>query len=147
MYNEIPDLSLRSTFILGFPGETEAHVTELLDFIDTHPFSQIGCFTYSEERETRSARYDNKVDMDTAHQRVDQVMAHQFQLVQKRQPSLFGSNTQMIYEGQGIARSYKEAPDVDSKIIITEHQSLQPGQFFTGKITGAQGYDLTGTPV
>ena len=63
---EIPDLSLRTTFICGFPGETEEDVTEIKSVMEAVHFDQLGCFTYSEERETKAARMDHKVDADTA---------------------------------------------------------------------------------
>ena len=144
---EIPDLSLRTSLILGFPGETEAHVQELMNFIEEYPFNHIGCFTYSEERETRSARYEHKVDMLDAHQRVDMIMAHQQTLVQDRYPRLFGETLQMIYEGKGLARSYREAPDVDSHITLTDTQQLQPGQFLQGTLRSSNGYDLIAEPI
>ena len=83
MFQEIPDLSLRSTFILGFPGETAEHVHALKDFIQRYRFSNIGCFTYSEEYETKSARYPNKVDPNVARIRVNDLMDTQFGLVQE----------------------------------------------------------------
>ncbi len=145
MKTEIPDLAIRSTFILGFPGETEAHVKELCDFIEEVPFDHIGCFTYSEERETRSARFSDKVAPETAKKWADQVMNKQYKLVQKYNKTHIGSVLECVYEGNGLARSFREAPDVDNAIVVESTKPLVPGQFYTVKLTGQNTYDLLGT--
>jgi len=142
LFTQIPDFTWRTTFIVGFPGETEAHVDELIDFIEKYPVTQLGCFPYSEERETLSARMDGKVDADTIQKRIKRVMKRQYELVQARHRQLIGSTMTVLYEGNGIARSYREAPDVDGRILVKGAKNRESGQFMDVKITDIKGYDL-----
>ncbi len=144
MVKEIPNLVLRTTFILGFPGETEDHVNEIKTFIKKYPFAHIGCFTYSEERETRSARFTDKVDPEIAKQRVDDVMKTQYDLLQTRNKSLIGTTLDCIIEGPREARSYREAPDVDGIIILDKETDLAIGSKCTVTISAIDHYDLVG---
>ena len=147
MFSEIPDLALRTTFITGFPGETQAHVDEICDFIDKYPFAQLGCFTYSKERETRSARLQNHVRLDIAHRRLDHIMKTQYTLLQPRLNNLVGKSMQVIYEGKKLCRSYAQAPEVDSVIILDSVPNhLFPGTVLEVKIIGTSGYDLLAMP-
>lgn len=143
MHAEIPDLSLRTTFINGFPGETDDMVEEICDFIEQYPFSQLGCFTYSKERETRSARMAEQVPLDIAKKRLDRIMTHQYNLLQKRMPTLIGNKVQAIYEGNQRFRSFREAPEVDS-VIISEKpcEHLKEGDLVHVTLSGISGYDF-----
>ncbi|MGE4169212.1 MAG: 30S ribosomal protein S12 methylthiotransferase RimO [Candidatus Margulisiibacteriota bacterium] len=138
---EIPELVFRTTLIIGFPGETEAHVDELIAFIEQYPFTQLGAFLYSEERETRSARLGDKVPREIAQKRLNRVMSAQKKSVQAQLASRKNETIQVLYEGDGIARSFREAPDVDGVVLIANPESLKPGQFYTATITGSKGYD------
>lgn len=141
-FETIPNLSLRTTFIAGFPGETEAHVDELLDFITRYPFSHIGCFTYSQEKNTRAYTYDNQVPDAVARERMDRIMEHQYQLIQKRSVERIGSRTPLLYEGHSVGRTYMEAPDVDSVIKVINPANLLPGTFYNATIIGHDKYDF-----
>ncbi len=140
----IPHLSLRTSLIIGFPGETEVEFQELLDFLKAFPFDHIGCFAYSEEKETRSAKMEGKVDAETIRSRIKRVMDQQFEYVQAKHKALIGTELEAIYEGNGVARSYREAPDVDSVILLDSDIGLTVGQFYPLRLTGVQGYDLIG---
>jgi ribosomal protein S12 methylthiotransferase len=142
LYASIPNLALRTTFILGFPGETEEHVEELCEFIKKHPFEHLGCFTYSFEKETKSARLPNHVPLDEAHRRVSRVMEVQYDLVTERNKARIGQQIQVLFEGNRMARSYREAPDVDSVIVLDNDEGLKAGSFYTATFTGTSGYDL-----
>jgi ribosomal protein S12 methylthiotransferase len=142
MYKEMPDLSLRTTFITGFPGETDEHVAEICDFIEKYPFAQLGCFTYSKERETRSARFENEVPLDIAKKRLDTIMTHQYKLVQERLPKEINKTLTVIYEGNKLCRSYREAPEVDSLIVLDKDPNCDSGSVFDVRITGYSSYDL-----
>ena len=142
MQQEIPDLALRTTFITGFPGETEAHVKEVCDFIEQYPFAQLGCFTYSKERETRSARFDNEIPLDIAKKRLDTIMTKQYELTQHTLPSFKDKQFTVLYEGNKLCRSYREAPEVDSLIVLDKDPGLEEGAVFDVKITGFSTYDL-----
>ena len=137
-----PSLAIRTTVMVGFPGETEAHFEDLLDFIQRYEFSHIGCFGYSEEKETRSSKLSSRVPSDVIQDRVKQVMEIQFKRVQSQQKSRIGKSLEIVYEGNGLARSYWEAPDVDSKIILINPGSLKVGQLAKATGIGTQGYDL-----
>jgi ribosomal protein S12 methylthiotransferase len=140
--NRIPGLSLRTSLIVGFPGETEEDFEELLAFLREYPFDHIGCFAYSEEAQTRSAKLEGKLDAQTIRNRIKRVMDQQFDYVQRQHQHLIGTSVEVLYEGQGLARSYREAPDVDNVIEIENPEGLQIGAFYSAKITQAtDGYD------
>ncbi|MDA1353662.1 MAG: 30S ribosomal protein S12 methylthiotransferase RimO [bacterium] len=142
---EIPDLALRTTFICGFPGETEDDVREIKEVMEQVHFDQLGCFTYSEERETKAARMADKVDIEVARQRVDELMELQYQLVGNKNVARIGQEYDVVLEGTKLARSYREAPEVDSKIVIEgAWNDAWMDTFKRVKITGASGYDLVG---
>ncbi len=145
-YDAIPNLSLRTTLILGFPGETDAQVEELADFIQKYPFSHIGAFGYSPERETVSYRMEGRIDPQEIQRRIHRVMDLQFELVQHRNAARVGQVVECVYEGNGIARSYREAPQADAVICVSGAavDSLKPGQFFRLRLTGVREYDLLG---
>ncbi|MSR88351.1 MAG: 30S ribosomal protein S12 methylthiotransferase RimO [Candidatus Margulisbacteria bacterium] len=145
LFAEIPDFTWRTTFIVGFPGETEEHVQELMDFMSQYPITQLGCFPYSEERETRSARMADKVDPAIIQKRIRRIMKHQYELVTKRHEALIGKTFDMLYEGNGEGRTYREAPDVDGRILVKQSESLVSGNFYPVKITAVKGYDLLAT--
>lgn len=142
LFTQIPDFTWRTTFILGFPGETEEDVDEIIDFIERYPVMQLGCFPYSEERETLSARMDGKVSPEVINARIKRVMKRQYELVQERHMQMIGKRLRVLYEGNGEARSYSEAPEVDGKIIIADSAKLTPGEFYTVQLIGNNGYDL-----
>lgn len=137
----IPHLSLRTSLILGFPGETEEDVEELLAFLREHPFDHVGCFAYSEEKETRSAKLGDKVDAPTIQARIRKIMDQQYNQVKARHTGYKGQVVEVIYEGQGIARSYREAPDVDTVILVPDSPDKIPGKFYQAQLTGIKGYD------
>ena len=129
--------------MLGFPGETEEHVTHLLSFLQKHPFNHVGCFGYSEEKGTRSAKLTDKLAPSVIKERLDRVMAAQFSIVQAHQNARIGTSIECIYEGHSTARSAMEAPDVDSKLILlNDSKKLKVGQLYTGVGIAHQGYDL-----
>ncbi len=144
MKQEIPDLALRTTFITGFPGETSAMVDEVCQFIDDYEFSQLGCFTYSKERETRSAKMAHPVSLAIAQQRLDTIMTKQYHLLQQRMPAYLNKTYTCVYEGNKRCRSYMQAPDVDSLIILDQDPNIQPGELTDVTLTGVSGYDFLG---
>lgn len=142
LFREIPDFTFRTTFILGFPGETEAHVDEIIDFIERYPVHQLGCFPYSKERETLSSRMPDMVPEDVIHARIRRVMTRQYELVQERNKKRIGQDIKVLYEGGGIGRTYQEAPEVDGVVRFENPDSLFPGLFYNAKIIDFSGYDL-----
>ncbi|MBT5856314.1 30S ribosomal protein S12 methylthiotransferase RimO [bacterium] len=142
---EIPELQWRTSLIAGFPGETEEDVDELIQFLHDYPFAQVGCFGYSYEKETRSARMEGQVDAATIQSRIERIMTAQLKLVEERNQDKVGQTLEIIYEGNQTARSQFESPEVDGSILIENHENLIPGQFYQATITSAKGYDLKAT--
>ena len=140
----IPDIVFRSTFIAGYPGETESHVEELLDFLREYPFGQLGCFGYSDETGTRSIKQKNKVDDQTIQKRIETIMNAQYNIVETLNQSLVNQTLECIYEGNQTARSQYQAPDVDGSIFVSNASKLSIGSEIKVIITKAKGYDLTG---
>ncbi len=141
LFDAIPNLALRTSLILGFPGETDAMFDELMAFVEEVPFSHIGCFSYSYEAETRSAKLPNSVPADIARKRIKQLMEKQKELIQKRNQTRIGTTEEVLFEGQNLARSYREAPDVDGVIVITNPEGAKAGHFYQARITQINGYD------
>lgn len=141
-FSQIPDFAWRTTFIVGFPGETEDHVDEIIEFIEKYPVEQLGCFPYSEERETRSAKYEDKVPEDVARHRIDRIMSRQLELVQARNQRKIGRAITVLYDGNGFGRTFSDAPDVDGGVVIQNSESLKAGEFYSLKVVGAENYDL-----
>ncbi|NDC82497.1 30S ribosomal protein S12 methylthiotransferase RimO [bacterium] len=140
---EIPNLVVRTSLILGFPSETDAEVQELLQFIEEYPFAHLGCFSYSEERETKSARIEPKIPEDEIQRRISRVMGRQYDLVIQRNKTRVGERLQMIYDGNRVGRSYREAPEVDGRLLLVDPKSLQPGDMVEVQVIGVDGLDLT----
>jgi len=148
MKQAIPNLALRTTFISGFPGETEDHVDELIDFLEETQFAQVGCFAYSEEKETRSARFENKIDSVTVRKRMNKIMKKQQGILKSLHRSWKGETVDMVYEGDGWGRSFREAPDVDGRLkLMSPFSHLKPGQFYKVKLGSSLGYDMEVTLV
>lgn len=147
----VPDLILRTTLLLGFPGETEADVQELLEFLEAHPFDRLGAFAFSVEEGTPAARMDGLPPEAERERRRDLVMAAQQSIAQRQQERRIGSEVDMLIEGvseDGLfytARSYGEAPEIDPQIyLLNEYpDDLSIGQIVKGKIITQEGYDLT----
>jgi ribosomal protein S12 methylthiotransferase len=138
----IPDIEFRSTFLLGYPGETEEDIKDVISFLNQYPIAQLGCFAFSEERETRSYKLDNKIDSDIIKKRVEQVMDTQYNLIKERNLKKIGKRYDMVYEGNGLGRAEFQAPEVDGQLLISNSDELRLGEFYTVEITGVDNYDL-----
>ena len=137
-----PDIEFRTTFLLGYPGETEENIEELIDFLHQYPISQLGCFAFSEEKETRAYKIKDKVDPQLIKQRVEKVMNIQHNLVKERNIKKIGQQFDMIYEGNGLGRSMFQAPDVDGQLLVLNSNNLTIGNFYTVEVAGVGSYDL-----
>jgi ribosomal protein S12 methylthiotransferase len=146
MRTAIPNLAIRTTFICGFPGETDAHVDDICDFLDTFHIDHIGCFTYSDEKETRAHKFDHHVPHNIAQSRLEKIMAHHYAQRGERQLNQIGQIRTAIYDGDRRCRSVYEAPDVDNVIVLdAPTDTLQPGDLIQVKLSGVSGIDFTGT--
>jgi len=138
----IPDLAIRTTFITGFPGETQADHDELLDFISTFQFERCGIFQYSREEGTRADKLDGHLHHMTIkkrHRELTSAIEGASQAVNARQ---VGKDLRVLVEEEGIARSMWDAPDIDGRIFVPG--DLPVGEFTTVTITDHRGYDLVG---
>jgi ribosomal protein S12 methylthiotransferase len=151
----VPGVALRTTFIVGFPGETEADVEELCAFIGEHAFDHVGVFTYSHEEGTSAYQLDNDVPSRTKAARRTRVMKLQERLVRKRQRARIGERVQVMVDGPSPdhdlvlrARLSTQAPDIDASVFFTEcdPSDYQPGELVDVEIVGAKGHDLLVRP-
>jgi ribosomal protein S12 methylthiotransferase len=136
----IPGIALRTTFIVGFPGETEDDQRELLDFIRETRFERLGVFEYSREEGTRAAEAAGQVHPRTRRRRWREAMALQREIAIAAGSAQVGRTLRVLVDAPGVARGEADAPDIDGRIHVP--QDLAVGEFADVRITGAEGYDL-----
>lgn len=145
----MPDIAIRTTFILGYPGETESEFQALLGFAEEMQFDRVGAFVYWQEAGTPAAELPDQVPDAVKIERRDQLMEHQQEISLARNVAQVGRTLDVLIEGQGdgvsVGRSYRDAPEIDG-LVILEGQ-LPVGDIVSVRITGAMAYDLVGTPV
>jgi ribosomal protein S12 methylthiotransferase len=141
----IPGIGLRTTFIVGFPGETEEHFESLLEFIETTRFERLGVFNYSQEEGSRAAKMENQVPTRVKNRRHRQAMALQQKIAREMAESQTGRTLRVLVETPNAARTEHDAPEVDCRVILT--RPAEPGTFADVKVLGAQTYDLVAEPV
>ena len=144
MRERIPGVFLRTTFIVGFPGETEDQFQVLLDFIERTRFERLGVFQYSQEEGSRAGKLPNQLGKNLKQKRYRTAMALQQRIAAEWAQSQVGLSRQVLVEQPLIGRTEGDAPEVDTKVLLD--RALPVGQFATVKITGTQVYDLRGTP-
>ena len=148
--SRIPDLTLRTTMLVGYPGETEADFAELCDFVREVRFERLGVFPYSEEEGTYSAeKLTDDVPEEVKQERVERLMSLQQRVATELNQERVGRTMRVIVDGrQGdfyVARSEYDSPEVDQEILIpTDGKRLYKGRFYEVKITDAADYDLYG---
>jgi ribosomal protein S12 methylthiotransferase len=151
--NNIKEITVRSTIIVGFPGESEKDYEELKNFIMQTEFDRLGIFTYSKEEGTPASKLRKQVKSDIKQQRYKELMLLQKNISSKKNAFRVGKIYQTIVEGvsdDGIfyfGRTYAEAPEVDGKVYFTSQEPLKNGSFVNVKILIADEYDLTGEMV
>jgi ribosomal protein S12 methylthiotransferase len=152
---QVPGVALRTTFIVGFPGETEADVDQLRGFVADHGFDHVGVFTYSHEEGTSAFTLDDDVPAKAKAARRASVMSLQKSLVQKRQRERIGGRARVIVDGPSNdhdlvlkARLETQAPDIDASVFLSEcdPSAYRAGDFLDVEIVGANGYDLIARP-
>ena len=143
-------LTLRTSIIVGFPGETEDQFRELLDFVAETEFDRLGAFAYSPEEGTPAARMPDQVPQDVREERLDRLMTLQQEISLRKNRARIGTEETVLVtdtDGKGIflARSEREAPETDGEILVTTRGRLpETGAFVPVRITGAREYDLIG---
>ena len=147
---EIPDICLRTTLITGFPGETEEDYEAMLDFVDEMEFDRLGVFTYSREEDTPAAEMEGQIEEGVKEDRRDAVMELQQEIAYRMAEDMVGKKLYAMIEGKiadedaYVARTYKDAPNVDGYLFINTEKMLMSGDFVKVKITGSYEYDLIG---
>jgi len=142
----MPDIAIRSTFIVGYPAETESEFQELLDFLSFAQLDRVGAFTFSPEPGTPSAEQAGQLPQELKDERFARVMEHQRAISLAKNRALVGRNLDVLIEGVGdgisVGRSYRDAPEVDGVVIV--QRELRVGAMVRVDVTGAMEYDLIG---
>ena len=147
---EIPDISLRTTLITGFPGETQEQHEELKDFVDEMEFDRLGVFTYSPEEDTQAASMTEEIPEEFKEDRQADLMELQQEFAFDLAEDMVGREVLVMIEGKVadenayVGRTYKDAPNVDGLIFINTDEELMSGDFARVRVTGALEYDLIG---
>ena len=136
----IPGVALRTTFIVGFPGETEVQFETLLDFIKQTRFERLGIFKYSQEEGSRAARMAEQIPTKVKNDRYRRAMILQQRIAQEIAATKVGSELKLLVDEPLIARTEADAPDVDARVILSEQAPV--GEFVSRRIHKARGYDL-----
>ena len=148
---QVPNLTIRSTFIVGFPGETEAEFQDLLDFIQEAQLDRVGCFQYSPVEGAKANEIAEPVADDIKQERFDRFMLLQQQISAKKMQAKVGKQMKVLVDEiddkGAVARSMADAPDIDGMVFIDDAFHLHPGQLLDVEIIGADEYDLWAKPV
>ena len=149
MRRMLPDLALRTTFLVGYPGETEREFQTLLDFVAEVRFDRVGTFTFSFEPGTVSEPLGDPVSAEIKEERRDRLMALQQSISLQKNQSMIGRTLPVLIEGQGdglsLGRSYRDAPEIDGMVLVEGKAPI--GAMVPVRVTGALAYDLSGTVV
>ena len=150
----MPDIVIRSTAIVGFPGETEEDFDELCEFVRDIKFERFGVFTFSPEEDTPAEKMPDQVDEQTKQDRLDILMAMQLRNSEEYNEKQLGKTVTVLCEGfdavseMHFGRSYADAPEIDGKVYFrAPKNSVEEGQFVQVKITEAVDYDLVGDKI
>jgi ribosomal protein S12 methylthiotransferase len=138
----IPGIALRTTFIVGFPGETEEQFESLLEFIERVRFERLGIFTYSQEEGSRAAKMSGQLSAATKRVRYRRAMQLQKKIASELAESMVGKQVRALVEQPLVARSEADAPEVDTRLLLA--RTAPVGEFAKVRITGTQVYDLRG---
>lgn len=146
----IPDLTLRTTLIAGFPGETEEEYAELCDFVKTVRFDRLGCFAYSAEENTPAATMDGQIDEDVKQRRAEHIMEIQADISAAAMAAKVGKTLECICDGVDdetgmyLLRTKADCPEIDGNVLTPADTPLTPGKFYRVTITDSDTYDLYG---
>jgi ribosomal protein S12 methylthiotransferase len=152
----VPGVALRTTFIVGFPGETDADVDELTSFVHAHEFDHVGVFTYSHEEGTSAFALQNDVPQRIKVKRRNAVMSAQKRLVRQRQRHRIGERARVLIDGPAgehelvlRGRLASQAPDIDASVYLTDcdPSGYRAGDFVEVTLVGARDYDLIARPL
>lgn len=150
--NRIPDIILRTSFIVGFPGENERAFSHLLEFMGAAAFDRAGVFSYSQEEDTPAASFPGQIDEETKQRRYHEAMLIQQRVMRKRAQKRIGTTCDVLIEGRQDrgtywGRSYAEAPDVDGKVYVFTDKAPRAGDFVRVRVTQCYDNDLAGDQI
>ncbi len=148
--DEIEDITIRTTLITGFPGETKEQHKELMEFVDEMEFDRLGVFTYSPEEDTPAADMPDQVAEEVKEERQAELMELQQEIAFEKAEEMIGLEVLVMIEGKAadedvyVGRTYRDAPNVDGLIFVQTEEELVTGNFAKVRVTGALEYDLIG---
>ncbi len=150
--NRVPEMAIRTTLIVGYPGETEAHFEELKQWVKDMRFERLGCFTYSHEENTHAYNLEDDVPQEVKQERANEIMEIQSQISWELNQQKIGKTFRVVIdrkEGENyVGRTEHDSPDVDNEVLIDATKIyLKTGDFYDVKITDAADFDLFGEPV
>lgn len=147
----VPDVAIRTTFIAGYPGETQADFENLRGFVEEVRFERMGVFQYSEEEGTYAAELPDDVDPEVKQDRADQIMEIQQQISLELNEAKVGKTFKVIIDKEEgdfyVGRTEYDSPEVDNEVLISKETPLEIGQFYNVRIDSADLFDITGTVV
>lgn len=147
---EIPDITIRTTLITGFPGESKEQHEGLMEFVQQMKFDRLGVFTYSPEEDTKAAMFENQIDEEVKQARQAEIMELQQQISLEHTASMVGKTIKVLIEGYlydediYVGRSYMDAPKVDGCVFVESEEEIMTGTYVYVRITKGQEYDLIG---
>ena len=150
---EIPDIVIRTTFIVGFPGESEEDFVELCEFVKQSRFERVGVFTYSREEDTVAYDMPDQIDEQVKQDRMDLLMREQLEINEENNKKAIGKTLTVLCEGYDpvsqvhFGRDVANAPEIDGKIYFRSDVRIAPGSFVNVKIREVIDYDLVGRAV
>lgn len=148
----MPDIHVRTTLIVGFPGETEEDYDQLIDFVEDERFARLGVFAYSQEEGTEAGEREDQIDEETKEVRVDGIMRRQLDISLEYNQEKVGKTFEVIVDeidedGSYIGRTRYDAPEIDNSVIFTSSKDLKPGDIVNVMVNDAFDYDLVGMEV
>ncbi len=150
---EIPDIIIRTTFITGFPGETDDEFTTLSEFVNEAKLDRVGCFAYSREEGTPAYDLPNQIDPEISAERAEIIMGQQYEISEEKLSSYIGQTLDVLVEGYDpytdsyYGRTYMDAPDIDNNVILTSGYRIDDGDIVPVEIFDKEEYSLIGEAV
>ena len=144
----VPNVTLRTTLITGFPGETKEQFNRLGDFVHDMQFDRLGCFAYSEEDGTPAAEFEDQIDEEVRAHRAEIIMEQQTEVSAEKNAAKIGQRMTAVIEGYDkwaecyFGRTMADAPDIDGKIFIRSDRALKLGEYITVEVFDTMDFDL-----
>ena len=147
--NTLPDITLRTSLIVGYPGETKAIFQELLQFVEQQRFQRLGVFTFSKEENTPAALLPDRIPQHEKQDRQARLMAIQQDIAEQQNQAKVGTTLPVIIDRREghyyIGRTQGDSPEIDNEVLITTTKKVRPGQIHPATITSAEPFDLYAT--